>query len=300
MCQATERLLDRLARLTLRPGTHLDELYHFSTVPGRGAVSDLAAGPVAVEEILADHANEDCWRVQRTPHRIARQLYVNVLPALAALAGGGSAEALHLARTALRAHLGLWEVWLDLFSPAGSTGASRRSRTDLTGWCQQAGDVLAASGLAAATSSVTAIALLTDVSPAQLLTWGGLAGHADELFFAKLALKGLSPTRRMALAPCFSSPLAAVLAGHQRAGPRPQPARPVLNVDLARAASGDPNELAGVCALGWRHCLAGDTMAFRKLVRAWKATRGGDSVRLEGMLLAAELGTSSASLPAGR
>jgi hypothetical protein len=74
----------------------------------------------------------------------------------------------------------------------------------------------------------------------------------------------------------------------------------VLNVDLARAASGDPNELAGVCALGWRHCLAGDTMAFRKLVRAWKATRGGDSVRLEGMLLAAELGTSSASLPAGR
>jgi MoaA/NifB/PqqE/SkfB family radical SAM enzyme len=318
---ATQQLLDRLAGLSLRPGTHLDELYHFSAVPGRGAASDLAAGPVAVEEVLADHANEDCWRVQRTPHRLARQLYLSVVPALAALAGRGSAEARRLALDSLRAHLCLWEAWLDLFPPAGSAGPSGRGRAELTEWCLQAGDLLAAAvpageplaggqagerlsgpggdllaggGLADAARSVTAIALLTDIPAARLFQWGGLASHPDELFLASMLMRGLGMARRTALAPCFSKTLARVLARPRQPDQRSRHPGTGPEADLARAADGDPAELANLRGLGWRHCMAGDTMAFRRLVRAWKAASDGDdSGRLERMLLAAELGVDA-------
>lgn len=292
---ATERLLGHIAGLSLRPGTHPDELYYFSAAAGRGAVSDLAAGPVSVEEVLADHANEDCWRVQRTPHRIARQLYVSVLPALVALADGGVADARHLALTSPHAHLCLWEAWLDLFLPGSSTGSSRRSRAELTRWCLRAGDMLATWAQADAARSVAAIAMLTDAPVERLKKWGGVTGHEEELFFAKVVMRGLGTARRMELAPIFSSPLAAVLI-QQRADPQPKRPRRVQHADFMRAANGDPEELANLSALGWWHCLAGDTLAFRKLVREWKATSGSNSRLPEGMLLAAELHAPAAPL----
>lgn len=310
---ARQQLLDRLSGLSLRPGTHLDELYHFSALPGLGAASDLAVGPVAVEEVLADHVNENCWQVQRTPHRLARQLYLSIVPALVALTGGGSTEARQLALDSLHAHLWLWEAWLDLFPPAGSPGPSGRGRAGLTGWCQRTGDLLAAAvqagdplaggsagGLLASKSltdaarSVTGIALLTGIPAARLLRWGGVAGHADELFLASVLMRGIGRARRAALAPCFSATIAGVLAGPRRPARRPRHLSSAPEADLARAASGDPAELTRLRALGWRHCLAGDTMAFRDLVRAWKAASGGgDPSRLESMLLAAELGIAA-------
>ena len=68
------RLLERLEGLTLDDGVGVDERYAVWAEPGVGARTDLSADPVAVEELLSDHAGEDCWRLQRTPHRLVRAL----------------------------------------------------------------------------------------------------------------------------------------------------------------------------------------------------------------------------------
>ena len=191
-----DRLLARLDQLTLRPGTHLDELYRFDAVRGLGAVSDVAGGPVAVEEVLADHAREDCWGVQRTPHRIARLLYTDVVPALVDLARDGSSEARQVACGTLRAHLALWDVWLDAFASHGSTAPSSRGGDVLSSWCREAGNLLAASRRASAARSVAAIALASSVPEVDLVAWGGVNGHPEEALFAKLARTVLPASRR--------------------------------------------------------------------------------------------------------
>ncbi|MFD6076538.1 radical SAM protein [Streptomyces hydrogenans] len=63
-------------------------LYRFD-VTGTGIRTDFAAGETSVEEVLADHAGEQCWGVQRSPHTWVRLLYRELLPLLGTLADRG-------------------------------------------------------------------------------------------------------------------------------------------------------------------------------------------------------------------
>ena len=96
------RLLARLEGLALSSDAEIDERYAVRAVAGVGARTDLSPHPVAVEELLSDHAGEDCWRLQRTPHRLVRALYVHIVPALADLARRGHERAWALAAQARR------------------------------------------------------------------------------------------------------------------------------------------------------------------------------------------------------
>lgn len=279
---ATDGLLRRVGTLQLRPGTHLDELYHFEARPEVEAASDPADGPVRIEEILADHAHEDCWRVQRTPHRLVRLLYSDILPALA------EAGAARLMLAAPGVHLALWHVWLDHFRPG--TGSEHGAGAELAAWCEEAGDLLTAEGHRSAARSVAALALLSAAPAERLAAWGGLAGHPDEMSLATMVRDGLPAARRAAVAACFDARVAERL----RSGgdPRPLPGE-VRDPDLERAANGDVGELAALVALARSHGRAGDTGALRALVRSWKtAAAGGDPARAERTLLAAGLGLS--------
>jgi len=128
----------------------------------------------------------------------------------------------------------------------------------------------------------------------RLAGWGGLAGHPEELYLASLIRDGLPARRRTALAACFGPQVAARLvtapfatAPHAGAASLASPRR----ADLQLAARGDPAEIDALRAMAWRHCQAGDTTAFRALVRSWKAAAaGGDPGLSERMLLAAKLG----------
>jgi MoaA/NifB/PqqE/SkfB family radical SAM enzyme len=291
---ATDELLGRLEGRTLRPGTHLDELYYFAARRSAGAVSDLAAGAVAVEEVLADHVHEDCWRAQRTPHRLARLLYTDILPALVALADSGHGDAARLASISPQIHLALWNAWLDRFPIGSQDGRDGRSapggsgQTELSAWCGLAGDLLAAAGQQAAARSVAALALLSGLPVRRLAAWGGLAGHPEELYLANLVRDGLPARRREALAPCFGPLVAARLT---TAAHLATPLTTARRADLRLAARGDPAELGALRAMAWRQCYSGDTTAFRALVRSWKAAAArGDPVLAERMLLAAKLG----------
>jgi MoaA/NifB/PqqE/SkfB family radical SAM enzyme len=286
----TDALLARIDRLRLRPGTHLDELYHFEA--RNGLSSDPANGPVAVEEILADHAHEDCWRVQRTPHRLVRLLYSDILPALA------ESGPRRLLPAALSVHLAVWHTWLNRFRP--DTGAESAAYAELAAWCGEAGDALVAAGRRSAARSVAALALLTDLPAARLAAWGGLAGHRDELSLATMVRDGLPPERREALAACFGPDVAERLASGAVPG-RLDVHADVREPDLDRAATGDPAELAALRALARSHALTGDTAALRALVRSWKAAAaGGDPERAEHLLLAAGLGLARSGDMAAR
>lgn len=293
---ATDALLRRVETVRLRPGTHLDELYHFEA----GPVSDPAGGPVGVEEILADHAHEDCWRAQRTPHRLARLLYAEILPALAA------AGERRILRRAPRAHLAVWHAWLNRFRPETGTEPD----AGLAAWCGAAGDALLAAGRSDAARAVAALGLVTDLPADRIATWGGVAGRADELSLATMVRDGLPPDRRAALAPCFRPEVAARLSAAPALTPAPRPApdpsptappapgtgRAVgREPDLGLAAAGDPGELAALRVRAREYADAGDTGALRALVRSWKAAaESGDPERAERTLLAAGLGLAEA------
>jgi MoaA/NifB/PqqE/SkfB family radical SAM enzyme len=279
---ATDGLLRRVGAVSLRPGTHLDELYHFEARQETEAASDLAGGPVRVEDILADHANEDCWRVQRTPHRLVRLLYSDLLPALA------QAGASRLMLAAPGVHLALWHVWLDHFRPG--TGPEPGAEATLAAWCEEAGDLLTAGGHRSAARSVAALALLSGLPASRLAAWGGLAGHPDEMSLATMVRDGLPVARRTAVAACFDARVAERLRSGGDPPPMPEEVR---DPDLARAANGDPDELAALLALARSHGRAGETGALRTLVRSWKtAAADGDPARAERTLLAIGLGLS--------
>jgi MoaA/NifB/PqqE/SkfB family radical SAM enzyme len=295
LSQAREHLLGRLGRLTLRAGTHFDELYVFTAVAGEGIRSDLSPRPIAVQELLADHAHEDCWRTQRTPHRLARLLYVDIVPALASLSEQGVSGAREAAAGSLRAQLALWEAWLDLVPFAGTGGPSGRGLEYLARWCENAGNLLAAHGRIAALRSLCMLGLLSDIPVDVLLSWGGVDGHPDELLAAKLLSESLAPARRRALAPCFSEQVAEALAAPQRPAYPPTNGEADSGVDLARAAAGDPAALQALCALAWRHAVEGATRELRTLVRRWKTTSRDDPDQVERALLRLELGITTPS-----
>ncbi|TDC63295.1 radical SAM protein, partial [Streptomyces hainanensis] len=184
----------------LRPGRHPDELYHFEAT-GDGLVrTDLSAEPVTVEELLADHAHEDCWRTQRTPHRLVRLLYSDIQPAPL------PAE---LAAELPEVQVDCWEILLGMLP-----GATAGPGAGLADWCDRAGRALRGHPAAA---SVALLATFGTLPAAAIAAWGGgVAGHPEEALAVKLLRTLATPARRAELAPLFSAELAAALTG-----PRP-------------------------------------------------------------------------------
>ncbi|MFB9903384.1 radical SAM protein [Allokutzneria oryzae] len=193
------RLLERSAALlaevethsaSMRAGEHLDELYHFEAANGLVRTD---FGVIAVEELLADHSHDDCWRVHRSPHRLVRLLYAEILPAL-----GDSP----LVAEALDVQLDCWDI---LFL-GGAESADR-----LASWCSRVFEVLGGN---------RAVGLLALFSSLPVSSIPSVAGHPEEL----LARKLLSPDRRAEAAALFS-PLVPSTVDLSEAVPTPEEAR---------------------------------------------------------------------------
>ncbi|GAB2919760.1 radical SAM protein [Streptomyces mayteni] len=181
----------------LRAGHHPDELYHFEAA-GDGMVrTDLSEEPVTVEELLADHAHEDCWRVQRTPHRLVRLLYADVRPAPL------PAE---LAVELPEVQLDCWEILLGLLP-----GATAGPGAGLACWCDRAGRALRGHPAAA---SVALLAAFGTLPAAAIAAWSGdVAGQPEEALAATELRTLATAARRAELAPLSSAELAAALTG---------------------------------------------------------------------------------------
>ncbi|SDM18956.1 radical SAM protein [Allokutzneria albata] len=194
-----QRLLERSETLladieartaSMRPGTHLDELYHFEAV---GGLVRTDFGVISVAELLADHSHDDCWRVHRSPHRLVRLLYSEILPAL-----DGSS----LCAEALDVQIDCWEaMWL-----RDAEAADR-----LASWCSRVLDVLPGN------RAVGLLALFSSLPVAEIPS---VAGHAEELLVRKL----LSPARRAEAASLFS-PLELSRVDSDEPVPTPEEAR---------------------------------------------------------------------------
>ncbi|MFF9818677.1 radical SAM protein [Streptomyces sp. NPDC014006] len=274
----SDEVLAEVERLSgpLRPGEHLDELYYFEAEDG-GVRTGLAAEPVAVEEVLADHADEDCWRVQRTPHRIVRLLYTEVLPALAAQEQEQEQEGAALGESLLDIHLDCWRILLAALPPAGvpdPAGAERLAR-----WCARAGQVLrghpAASGLAL-------LASFSALPAADIASWGSPRGHEEEPLTVKMLRTLTGPQRRAELSTLFSPEFVPALTGEPVAA-RATAAGPVPTPEEARGGQGLEHFVAAL--------RRADTAALRTAVRRWHAAADTVTARhVERHLLLAELG----------
>ena len=259
------RLLARLEGLALPSGTGIDERYAVRAVAGVGAFSDLSRHPVAVEELLSDHAGEDCWRLQRTPHRLIRALYVHLVPALVDLTRRGHERAWALAAQAPAVHLALWHVLLDLLGAPGTTLVLDRECA--VRWCQGAAQVLAgdrAGGHPAASAAVNGLGALVGVPAASLRATGGLNADPEQLLVAKFA-RMLPRARQEELAGLLPAPTAS--------GPGPgdpnAPSGDMRDDELAAAATGETTALTRLCRHAAAVAWAGDTDGLRRLLGRW-------------------------------
>jgi len=268
------RLLARLAavlaavdRLPLRAGG-TDELYHYAADPAGGVRTDLAAAPLPVAELLADHAREDAWSVQRTPHRLARLTYADILPALARLAAGGSAAAADLTASAAQTHLAVWAAWLQLARPELDTDPAGSARTTVSAWCALAGPLLADAGEPAAAASVAALAALFGEPAGRLAALRTVRGHREEGYLLATAAATADPADRAELAAWVEL---AELADRAGAAGLPAAARPAdgTRADLAAAADGDPAALEALVREAELLCRQGDDAGLHALVADW-------------------------------
>ncbi|MGW0769146.1 radical SAM protein [Streptomyces sp. NPDC002676] len=281
LLERSDAVLAEVERVSapLRPGEHLDELYHFEA-EGGGVRTGLAAEPVAVEELLADHVHDDCWRVQRAPHRIVRLLYAEILPALATQGQGEDARrasAFSSAEELLDVHLDCWRILLAALPAGGTPDTAARQR--LARWCARAGQVLRGHRAA------SALALLASVSTlpaADIASWGSPRGHEEEPVTVKSLRSLADPERRAELSSLFSPEFAPALRGEPVAASAPA-AGPVPTPEEARGGRGLDRFVAAL-----RHA---DTDALRTAVRRWKAAADPVTApRIERRLLLAELG----------
>ena len=259
------RLLARIEGLRLGSGTGIDERYAVHAIAGVGARSDLSTRPVAVEELLSDHAGEDCWRVQRTPHRLVRALYAYVVRALVDLARGGHEQAWALAARAPAVHLALWQVFLDLLGAPGAALAADREYA--VRWCQGAGQVLAndrANRRQTASAAVNGLGALVGVPAESLRAAGGLSADPERLLVAKLA-RMLPDSRQQELADLLPTPT----AEGSRTGHVAAPARDVRDDELAAAATGESEAVTLLCLQTAAVARAGDTESLRRLLSRW-------------------------------
>ena len=257
------RLLARLEGLALSSGAGIDERYAVRAMAGVGARTDLSPHPVAVEELLSDHAGEDCWRLQRTPHRLVRALYVHVVPALADLARRGDERAWALAAQAPAVHLALWHVLLDLLGSPGATLVPDRECA--VRWCQGAARVLADDrGHPTASAAVNGLGALAGVLAASLRAAGGLDADPERLLVAKFA-RMLPRARQEELAGLLPAPAAT----GSSAGEAAAPSRDIRDDDLAVAATGDADALTLLCRHAAAVAWSGDTGGLRRLLGRW-------------------------------
>jgi molybdenum cofactor biosynthesis enzyme MoaA len=82
-----ERFLDHELPVPLPPLSS-EHLYRFEA-GASGIRSEFVAGELGLAELLGDHANEDCWGIQRSPHTWMRLIYRDLVPALRALTEEG-------------------------------------------------------------------------------------------------------------------------------------------------------------------------------------------------------------------
>ncbi|MFF8907971.1 radical SAM protein [Streptomyces olivaceoviridis] len=274
LLERSDELLAEVERASapLRPGEHLDELYHFEAVDGL-VRTGLAKEPIALEELLADHVHDDCWRVQRTPHRIVRLLYAEILPALAAQGPDTAA----LTADVLDVHLDCWRVLLALLPGGGAPEAGARQR--LARWCDRAGAVLRGRGAA---SALALLASFSTLSAADIASWGSPRGHAEEPLTVKLLRSLTSRARRAELASLFSAEFVPALTGEPLPAAAPATG-PVAAPEDARAGRGLDRFVAAL--------RDADTDALRTALRRWKAAADPvTATDIERRLLLAELG----------
>jgi hypothetical protein len=220
---------------------------------------------VAVEELLSDHAGEDCWRVQRTPHRLVRALYVHVIPALIDLARSGHEQAWALAARAPAIHLALWQVLLDLLGSREAAPAADRECA--VRWCQDAAQVLAnesADRRPTASAAVNGLGALVGVPAASLRATGGLSADPERLLVAKLA-RMLADSRQHELADLLPRPTSIAIGAADQAAPP----RPMHDDELAAAALGNSDALNLLCLHTEAMARAGDTDGLRRLISRW-------------------------------
>ncbi|GGW63364.1 hypothetical protein GCM10010503_45540 [Streptomyces lucensis JCM 4490] len=282
LLERSDAVLAEVERVSapLRPGEHLDELYRFGAddgADGVGVRTGLAVRPVAVEELLADHAHEDCWRIQRSPHRIVRLLYAEILPALAAHGAGGAEGAPELAEDLLDVHLDCWRVLLTLL-PGGAPDNAARER--LGRWCARAGRVLRGHRAA---SALALLASFSTLPAADIASFGAPRGHDEEPLAVKLLGVLSGPERRAELAGLFAPELAPALTGDSVPAPGAPASGPVPTPEEARGGVGLERFVASL-----RHA---DTGALRTAVRRWRAAADpGTAPDIERRLLLSELG----------
>ncbi|WP_225834520.1 radical SAM protein [Streptomyces sp. NK08204] len=282
LLERSDAVLAEVERVSapLRPGQHLDELYHFEAEDG-GVRTGLAAEPVTVEELLADHAHDDCWRVQRSPHRIVRLLYSEIVPALADDRQADLPRASALIEEVLDVQLDCWSILLSPLPAGGAPDTAARQR--LARWCDRAGRALRGRPGA---SALALLASLSTLPAADIASWGSPRGHAEEPLAVKLLRSLAGPERRTELACLFSPELVPALVGEPVAARTPA-AGPVPTPEEARGGR-EPERFAAAL----RHA---DTEALRAAVRRWKAAADPATARhIERRLLLAELGVPPA------
>ncbi|MGW1595209.1 radical SAM protein [Streptomyces sp. NPDC002343] len=260
LLERSDALLAEVERVSapLRPGEHLDELYHFEAAEA-GVRTGLARQPVAVEELLADHAHDDCWPAQRTPHRLVRLLYTEILPALAAEARHDPAPVSALATDVWDVHLDCWHILLALLPGGAAPDVAARQR--LAHWCARAGQVL---GGRSAAPALALLACLSTLPAAEIASWGSPRGHTEEPLAVKLLRSLAGPERRAELASLFSPEFTPALTGE----PVPADGSTAVSerVPTPEEARGGHGVERFVTALR-----GADTGALRGALRRWKA-----------------------------
>jgi MoaA/NifB/PqqE/SkfB family radical SAM enzyme len=231
----------------LRPGTPDSLLYHIER-DERGLRTDFARDPVSLAEVLADHLQADCWKVQRSPHRGARLLYHNILPALRdAFEAGSLSQAIYdpLLCRVYDAQLDWWMAFAgryllrpdeDANPGSGAEALSPEHATrKVLAWLAAAASALPLSPARDAGRAHQAMRVLAAVLGAAPDAVGppiSLAGHPEERLAAKFLLLGAPPARQRQWAPAFSPALAAALRGD-----RPVPPAERAEADAERRRS---------------------------------------------------------------
>lgn len=107
-----------------------DHFYRFEAT-GTGVRAELPVGELGLAELLGDHAQEECWGIQRSPHTWMRLVYRDLVPALREAADTGllAQDAYEDAVGGLYAlHLAWWHGYLARYYRGCADTDTRRSR----------------------------------------------------------------------------------------------------------------------------------------------------------------------------
>ncbi|WP_328875742.1 radical SAM protein [Streptomyces sp. NBC_00287] len=128
-----ERLIDR-ALPTPRPPQNSDHFYRFETT-GTGIRTELLAGEISLAELLGDHAQSECWGIQRSPHTWMRLVYRDLVPALQDLVDESTYESLVGELYAVQ--LAWWQGYLARYYRGGDQADTAGPEKVLTGFLER-------------------------------------------------------------------------------------------------------------------------------------------------------------------